>query len=155
MKKNKKKSPKKKKQGVLGRYLAIRFGIFLLLLVPCILVLKYYPKADPYKVIETKEVIATAYSSSVNQTDDTPCITANGFNVCANGKEEIIANNHLKMGTKVRIPELYGDRIFTVSDRMNSRYGEGRIDLWMSSYDRAVDFGVKKVKIEVVEEAVN
>ncbi|MBU0546445.1 3D domain-containing protein [Patescibacteria group bacterium] len=151
MKKHSKKT-RKKKQGKLGRFLVIRFGILIILLVPCVLVIKYYPEADPYRVLETKEVIATAYSSSVSQTDDSPCITANGFDVCANGKEEIIANNHLKMGTKVRIPELYGDRIFTVSDRMNRRYGEGRIDIWMSSYDRAVEFGVKKLKIEVVEE---
>lgn len=96
--------------------------------------------------------MATAYSSDVWQTDDSPCITASGFNVCENGKEEIIANNNLKFGTKVRIPDLYGDRIFTVSDRMNRRYGENRIDLWMTSRDRAVDFGVKELNIEVVEE---
>jgi 3D (Asp-Asp-Asp) domain-containing protein len=81
-----------------------------------------------YNVVRTMRVVATAYSSTVDQCDDTPCITANGFNVCNHGKEDVIAANFLRFGTKVRIPELYGDRIFTVQDRMNPKYDE-RIDL--------------------------
>ncbi len=102
-------------------------------------------------VVAKRDVIATAYSSTVDQTDDTPCITANGFDLCVNNKEEIIAINGLKFGTKVRIPDLYGDRVFTVADRMNARYGGNRIDIWMTNRDRAIDFGARQVEIEIVK----
>jgi 3D (Asp-Asp-Asp) domain-containing protein len=95
-------------------------------------------------------VSSTAYSSDVAQTDSTPCITADGFNVCANGQENVIAANFLPFGTKVQIPDLYGDRIFVVHDRMNARYYK-KIDLWMTSRDRAIQYGVRTVKIRIVE----
>jgi len=100
--------------------------------------------------IKTYEVVATAYSSDVAQTDSTPCITANGFNVCQHGEEDVIAANFLPFGAKVRFPELYGDRIFTVHDRMNQRYYY-RIDFWKTSRNRAITFGKRLVKVEVVE----
>jgi len=102
------------------------------------------------KVISTSVHVMTAYNSEPGQTDDSPCITANGFNVCKSGVEDTIAANFLKMGTKVRIPELFGNRIFTVRDRMNQRHAT-RVDVWMVSKSDAIKFGVKKAKIEVVE----
>lgn len=92
----------------------------------------------------------TAYNSEPGQTDDTPCITANGFDVCKHGKEDTIAANFLKFGTKVRIPELFGDRVFIVRDRMNSRYTD-RIDIWMVNKSDALKFGKRVAKIEIVE----
>jgi len=47
-------------------------------------------------------VVITAYSSTVDQTDDTPFITANGSFV----RDGIVANNMLPFGTKIKIPEL-------------------------------------------------
>lgn len=102
------------------------------------------------KVIRTSVHSMTAYNSEAAQTDDSPCITANGFNVCEHGIEDTVAANFLPMGTKIRIPELFGDRIFIVRDRMNKRYTE-RVDVWMLHYDDAIKFGVRKAKIEVVE----
>ncbi|HOD87002.1 MAG TPA: hypothetical protein PKY61_01820 [bacterium] len=102
------------------------------------------------KVIRTSTHTITAYNSDPAQTDNTPCITANGFNVCKHGEEDTIAANFLQFGTKVRIPELYGDRIFVVRDRMNKRYSD-RIDIWMKEKTDARQFGVKVAKIEVVE----
>lgn len=102
------------------------------------------------KVIRTSTHTITAYNSDPAQTDDTPCITANGFDVCAHGEEDTIAANFLKFGTKVRIPELYGDRIFIVRDRMNKRYSD-RVDIWMKEKTDARKFGVKVARIEVVE----
>ena len=92
----------------------------------------------------------TAYNSEPGQTDDSPCITANGFDVCKHGKEDTIAANFLKFGTKVRIPELFGDRVFVVRDRMNSRYTD-RIDVWMVNRSDALKFGKRVAKIEIVE----
>jgi 3D (Asp-Asp-Asp) domain-containing protein len=92
----------------------------------------------------------TAYNSEVRQTDDSPCITANGFNVCKHGQEDTIAANFLKFGTKVKIPDLYGDRIFVVRDRMNKKH-PNRVDIWMKDRASALKFGVKTAKIQVIE----
>lgn len=105
---------------------------------------------DNTDVIKTYTVVATAYSSTVDQCDSTPCITASGLNVCNQGLENVIAANFLPFGTKVKIPELYGDKIFTVEDRMNPRY-DYRIDLWKTSRNRAISFGKRLVKIEIVK----
>lgn len=102
------------------------------------------------KVIRTSTHSMTAYNSEAAQTDDSPCITANGFNVCEHGIEDTVAANFLPMGTKIRIPELFGDRIFVVRDRMNKRYTD-RVDVWMLHRADAMKFGVRKAKIEVVE----
>jgi 3D (Asp-Asp-Asp) domain-containing protein len=92
----------------------------------------------------------TAYNSEVGQCDSTPCITANGFNVCEYGIEDTIAANWLKFGTKVRIPELFGDRIFVVRDRMNKKHAD-HVDVWMKEKIDAKKFGVKLAKIEILE----
>lgn len=102
------------------------------------------------KVIRTSTHVITAYNSEVAQTDDDPCTTANGFNVCIHGEEDTIAANFLKFGTKVKIPELFGDRIFIVRDRMNKKHAE-RVDVWMKDRHDAIHFGVKVAKIQVVE----
>jgi len=106
-----------------------------------------------YKVIAVSTHNVTAYTSDVAQCDESPCITANGFNVCAHGEEDVIAANFLKFGTKVRIPELFGDRVFTVQDRMNRRFTTW-VDVWMKDYNQAVHFGVQKAQIEVLVDNV-
>lgn len=101
-------------------------------------------------VVRTSTHTMTAYNSDPRQTDNTPCITANGFNVCDHNTEDTIAANFLKFGTKVMIPDLFGDRVFIVRDRMNKRYSD-RVDIWMKDYDDAIKFGVKVAKIQVIE----
>ena len=92
-------------------------------------------------------VVVTAYSSTVQQTDSTPFITASGKWV----EEGIAANNLLPFGTKIRIPELYGDKTFVIEDRMNRRKGYYHVDIWFPSYWEALDFGAKRTYIEVLE----
>jgi len=99
------------------------------------------------KVAYTLTSVATAYSSTPDQTDSTPFITANGMYVY----DGLIAANFLALGTKVKIPEHFGDKIFTVNDRMNARYGHGRIDIWMKSREEAKVWGVKRVKLEIIK----
>jgi 3D (Asp-Asp-Asp) domain-containing protein len=98
-------------------------------------------------------VTATAYSSSPEQTDDTPCITATGYDVCENyalyGSANTIASNFLPLHAIVKIPELYGDELFVVRDRMNPRFGKNNIDIWMPTYSEARRFGSQQVTIEV------
>ena len=99
------------------------------------------------KVARTINVVITAYSSTPEETDDTPFTTAAGTTV----KDGIVANNLLPFGTKIRIPELYGDKVFTVEDRMSSKKGYYHFDIWFSSRQGAKDFGAKLTHIEVLE----
>jgi len=105
------------------------------------------PNSPKNKIEGQVRVIATAYSSTPLQTDSTPFITAAGTWV----RDGIIANNYLPMGTRIRIPELYGEKIFVVEDRMNQRMGNNQIDIWFSSYHEAKNFGSKKTYIEILE----
>src|SRR3989344_503711 len=99
------------------------------------------------KAVKIIKVIVTAYSSTPDQTDDTPFITASGKQVT----DGIVANNMLPMGTQIRIPELYGDKIFVIEDRMNKRKSPYHIDIWFPEKQLAVNFGVKTAEIEVLE----
>ena len=110
----------------------------------------FLPLHEKRKVLGTSRHAMTAYNSAPRQTDDTPCITANGFNVCEHGIEDTIAANFLKFGTKVQIPELFGDRIFVGRDRMNKRYPD-RVDIWFKNYDDAIKFGIRVANIVIVE----
>lgn len=115
----------------------------------------------PFPVVENKAplktitVTATAYNSLVGQTDSTPCIPAMPkFDLCKfyeeNGFGNSIAANFLPLGTQVTFPDLYGDKIFVVRDRMNARYGYGRVDIWMHEKADAKAFGVKRgLKMEI------
>jgi len=96
---------------------------------------------------KTKTIIVTAtgYSSTPDQTDDSPFITASGTYV----RDGIIAANFLPLGSAIKIPELFGNKIFIVEDRMNSRYWYN-IDVWFANRDIAKTFGIKKVTIEIV-----
>ncbi len=111
-----------------------------------------FPVSEDRVPLQTVWVIATAYSSEAAQTDDTPCIPADGYDLCDHyeeyGEGNTIAANFLPLGAQVKLPELYGDKIFIVHDRMNARYGYGRIDVWMPTREEAKAFGVKRLKLE-------
>jgi len=94
------------------------------------------------------KAIVTAYSSTPDQTDDTPFITASGKHVA----DGIVANNMLPIGTKIRIPSIYGNKILIVEDRMNKNKSNYHIDIWMPSRLLAVNFGVKTAEIEILED---
>lgn len=102
------------------------------------------PEADLRGPAYSVTVPATAYNSLPNQTDSTPFITASGTHV----RHGVLAANFLPIGTRVKIPDLYGDQVFVVEDRMNQRYNK-RVDIWMENYDDAIAFGVKNITIEV------
>lgn len=108
------------------------------------------PESNNWKTIRISTRVITAYNSEVGQCDDTPCITANGFNVCEHGIEDTIAANWLKFGTKVRIPELFGDRVFVVRDRMNKKHDD-KVDIWMIDKQAARNFGKKIARVEILE----
>lgn len=91
--------------------------------------------------------LATAYSSTPDQTDDTPFTTAANTRV----RDGVVAANFLSFGTKVKIPALYGDKIFVVEDRMHSRYnGEYRLDIWFPDRASAKEFGARRAEIVIL-----
>lgn len=93
----------------------------------------------------TYVVAMTAYSSTPDQTDSTPFITAWNTHV----RDGIVAANFLSFGTAIKIPDLFGDKIFIVEDRMNKRYTE-RVDVWFPDRESALQFGLKRARIEVI-----
>ncbi len=104
-----------------------------------------FPLAEARLARYEMTVPVTAYSSTPDQTDDTPFITASGTHV----RWGIVAANFLPIGTLVRLPEHYGDQIFVVEDRMNARYNV-RMDIWMETREEAKHWGLKQVKIQVL-----
>lgn len=103
------------------------------------------PTRTKTKPVKQYLVVATAYSSTVDQTDNTPFITASGTYV----RDGIVAANFLPFGTVFKMPDIYGDKIFIVEDRMNKRYWH-RVDIWFPERQMAKEFGVKQVRIEIV-----
>lgn len=95
--------------------------------------------------LRTMTVPTTAYTSDPGETDASPFTTANGTRV-HNGT---IAANFLKFGTRVRIPDQFGDKVFIVEDRMNARY-DRRVDIWMTNKADAYKWGVRNVRIEIL-----
>lgn len=95
------------------------------------------------KVIYKKRVIITAYSSTPDQTDSTPFITASNTRV----RDGIVAANFLPFGTQIKIPAIYGDKIFTVEDRMKSNK---KVDIWFPTRREALIFGAKIAEIEIL-----
>lgn len=104
---------------------------------------KMFKESKPDKVVKS---VITAYTSTPDQTDSSPFIAATGKRV----HDGMIAANWLPFGTIVKIPELFGDKLFVVEDRMNARYGYGRLDIWMdTTKQEARKFGVKRALVEV------
>lgn len=102
-----------------------------------------------YDVLETHEVWATAYTSAPEETDSTPFTTASGSRT----REGVMATNFLPFGTKVRLPEIFPDRVFVIEDRMHPRK-VGFVDIWMETKDEAFSFGKRKVVIEVIADEI-
>lgn len=94
--------------------------------------------------------VITVYTSTPDQTDDSPFYGARGTHVY----DGMIAVNGLPFGTRIKIPTLYGDKIFTVDDRMNRRYScapkHCRMDIWLNATKKeAMKFGVKHLPAEI------
>lgn len=104
------------------------------------------PPANWREPVRKMRIMITAYSSTVDQCDGDPFTTANGSQV----KDGIVAANFLPFGTKVKIPEYFGDKIFSVEDRMNQRYFYN-LDVWMETRAEARTFGVRYLEVEIYE----
>lgn len=99
-----------------------------------------------YRVARVINVPSSAYNSLPEQTDDSPFISANGSHVYWG----MVAANFLDFGTEIRIPDYFGDKVFKVEDRMNRRY-DYKIDIWYENYDDAIQWGVRNIRVEILE----
>lgn len=109
----------------------------------------FLPISEPAlkeKTVQRIKVVVTGYSSTPWQTDETPFVTAAGTCV----RNGIVAANFLAFGTKIKLPEIYGDAIFVVEDRMHPRKYY-QVDIWFPDYWQAKDFGVKTTYVEILE----
>lgn len=86
----------------------------------------------------------TGYSSSVDETDDTPHTTALGTKT----RYGVVAANQLPFGARVKIPLLFGLTQFVVEDRMNKRFAD-RLDIWFPSKAAALKFGKQTAEVEI------
>lgn len=104
-----------------------------------------YSSSERYtKQLSRFDVIVTAYSSTVDQCDDSPFITASNTHV----HDGTIACNFLPFGTKVIFPNKFGDKVFTVEDRMRDSW---KIDIWFETRQEALQFGKRTLEAVVVE----
>jgi 3D (Asp-Asp-Asp) domain-containing protein len=100
------------------------------------------PQEQP---LQTERVTLTAYSSTYFECDGNPFRTALGTSV----RDGVVATNFLPFGTEIKIPEVFGDKIFVVEDRMAKKYWKN-VDIWMPTYQSALNFGKKYATIEIL-----
>lgn len=91
----------------------------------------------------TIKIVATAYSSTADQTDADPFRTASGSMV----KNGTLAANFLPFGARVKID----GNLYVVEDRLNHRYdNKSIVDIWKPSREQALVFGVRYLDMEIV-----
>lgn len=113
------------------------------------------------------ELRATAYNSLPNQTSGNPHVTATGsktrFGVVAVSRD--LLPETLPYGSLIRLrdlgafhtgngvgkfqPVLDDQQLFVVEDTMHARKRQ-QLDVWFEEYATAVDWGVRKVEVELV-----
>ena len=106
------------------------------------------PKAELADPTYFKTMSVTAYNSVPWQTDATPCIGAEGTDICEIYKsgENICAANFIPLGTVI---EVDGLGTCTVRDRMNARY-HYRVDWYMGmDIEGAKDLGITSREIHL------
>lgn len=120
------------------------------------------PVANPVYILR-----ATAYNSLASQTDHTPHVTSTGqatrLGIIAASRD--LLGHELPYGSLVRIRDLgayangrgYGkfqslldqQQLFIVEDTMHQRKRD-QIDVWLDDHATALNWGVRKVAVEVV-----
>lgn len=106
--------------------------------------------SGPVKMSKTTIREVTMYNAGdPNQCDSTPCISANGENICEALKlgYKRCAANFVPFGTILEI-EGYGECM--VTDRMNSRYFN-RVDIAMplDKHTEAIKWGLKRLQVTI------
>lgn len=93
---------------------------------------------------ETMLAEVSAYTSSVDETDDTPNINAAGTKP---GPGSIACPSRYEFGTEIVIR----DESYFCDDRMNPRYSGGDyFDIWMETKPEAFQWGRRQVEVKVI-----
>lgn len=93
-------------------------------------------------VYEEIWAVVTGYSSSPDETDDTPFVTASGTST----RPGIVAcPRRYLFGTLA----LIGGKIYECEDRLNPKY-DNRFDIWHGSKGEAWEFGANKVLVKLL-----
>lgn len=87
----------------------------------------------------------SAYTSRVQETDNTPFITADGTDLRI--FEGCVVASKLPFGTKI---EIEGFGVCEVHDRMNSRYSENHFDIHFKDLLEALKFGRKELEYSIL-----
>ena len=100
---------------------------------------------------ETIRVVTAYNAGDPRQTDDTPCISANGENICnalAKGKKRCAAN-FVPLGSRLYVEKI---GVCLVTDRTNKRY-RNRVDIAMQrdEYHKARRFGRQKLTVKIID----
>ncbi len=109
---------------------------------------------------------ATGYNSHASQTDSTPTITATGatttFGIIAASRD--LLDDEIPYGSLVRIrdlgnyksgrgaghfQDLLNETLFIVEDTMHPRKVD-QVDIWFPQLSQALNWGVRRVEVEVV-----
>ena len=104
---------------------------------------------DTKKEVISMEVMATAYNSLPEQTDENPFEAAWGDILTPEVKSIAVSRDLLEMGlTQYSVVEIEGlPGKYVVLDKMNSRW-EKKIDIYMGTdLQEALKWGIKKVTI--------
>ena len=122
---------------------------------------RHGPPAKPSFVLR-----ATGYNSLESQTDDTPFITAIGSQtrpgIVAISRD--LLGGSIPYGSLVRLKDLGGyygggygtfqdkldaQGLFIVEDTLHRRKTQ-QVDVWFETYDEAIQWGIRKVEVELV-----
>jgi 3D (Asp-Asp-Asp) domain-containing protein len=150
----------KRGNAAIGAKIAKRLLISLFFIAAC----KIAGAADPVSlsllvhknqqyIVKSETIrIVTAYNAGdPNQTDDTPCISANGENLCdalARGQKRCAAN-FVPLGSRLYVEKI---GVCLVADRTNKRY-RNRVDIAMqkNEYHKAIQFGRQKLQVKIIQ----
>lgn len=109
------------------------------------------PQTRPHEKIRTFVAKVTAYTSSRDETDDTPCTAANGDDICALLKRgDRSCAGRYPFGTRLDIP---GIGVCTIRDRTAARYND-RIDVYFGGSDKkkeAKQWGAPTLTVKIIK----
>ena len=143
-----KKIARKTRTSSLGNGIAL-FFLALAMVFTIFAIMEWFNVGVTYAAQEPSEpagtiAIVTAYTSSVDETDDTPFITASGERT----KRGVLAcPKKYEFGTKV----LIAGRQYTCADRMNQRYRDKEcFDIWVETKSEAFDWGRRTLEVKIL-----
>ena len=91
----------------------------------------------------------TAYNALSYQTDNSPCISASGMNICEAGELICACPREFEFGTEFFI----NGRWWNCQDRLHSKYDD-RIDLLMHTIEDAKEFGKQELEVYIINPQV-